>query len=32
MRDPRVARLAELIVDCSLGLEAGKVLQARRSA
>ncbi len=27
MRDPRVARLANLIVDYSLGLEAGKVLR-----
>jgi aminopeptidase len=27
MRDPRVARLAELIVSYSLGLEAGKVLR-----
>ncbi|MFL5921746.1 MAG: aminopeptidase [Gaiellaceae bacterium] len=27
MRDPRVARLGELIVDYSLGLEAGKVLR-----
>lgn len=27
MRDPRVARLAELIVHYSLGLEAGKVLR-----